>query len=116
MRHTQKRTPPLGLTSEDDVGQASAAVRVQHVGPHVHGVLQAAVAAPQSREGSLGVVEQGGGGVKARPPRRGAHRALQQRELVELDGRWQRKNGKREKVQRISEPSSHWQAMCFHSA
>lgn len=91
------------LTSEYNVGQSSAAVGVQHVGPHVHRVLQAAVAAAQPRQGGLGVVEQGGRGgrVEERTPRRGAHGVFQQGELVQLDGRWRREKIAT-KMQRIS--------------
>lgn len=84
-----KTANPVGLTGEYDVGQSSAAVGVQHVGPHVHRVLQAAMAAPQPRERSLGVVERGGGRVEAGAPRCGAHRVFQQCEVVQLAGRWQ---------------------------
>lgn len=105
----QHGRPTVSLTCEYDVGQSSAAVGVQHVGPHL--VLQIAMAATQACEGSLGVVEQGGGGrgggrVEARTPRRGAHRVFQQIKLVQLAGRWRRENGKRQKkMQRISERS-----------
>lgn len=96
----QHSRPTVSLTCEYDVGQSSAAVGVQHVGPHL--LLQIAMAATQACEGSLGVVEQGGGGrgggrVEARTPRRGAHRVFQQIKLVQLAGRWRRENGKRQK-------------------
>lgn len=87
-------TKHVELTSEYDVGKTSAAVGVQHVGPHVHRLLQAAVAAAQSWEGSPGVVERRGGWgrgrVKARTSCCRAHRVFQQTELVQLHGRWWR--------------------------
>lgn len=76
------------LTSQDDVGQSSAAVGVQHVGPHVRWVLQAAMAANQSWQCSLGVVKWGGGRIETRASCCGAHGIFQQRELVQLGGRW----------------------------
>lgn len=98
----QKQNQPVRLTGEYDIGQSSAAVGVQHVGPHVHRVLQAAVAATQPWERSLGVVERGGGRVEAGAPCCGAHGVFQQSELVQLVGRWRRENGKRKKsVRRV---------------
>lgn len=96
-RHRGERTADVlgqtgvGVISEDDVGQTSAAVGVQHVGPHVHRVLQAAVAASQPRQSSLGVVERGGRGggrrIEAGPPCCGAHCVFQQAELIQLIGK-----------------------------
>lgn len=59
MPSQQKISEWIRLTCEYDVGQPSAAVRVQHVGPHMGRVMQAAVAAPQAGLSCLGVVERG---------------------------------------------------------
>lgn len=101
-KNKKQNNQPVRLTGEYDIGQSSAAVGVQHVGPHVQRLLQAAVAATQPWERSLGVVERGGGRVEAGAPCCGAHGVFQQSELVQLVGRWRRENGKWKKsVRRV---------------